>query len=74
MSNQIITIENRIEKLEKQIATMDSLISNPSENMKSSYNPGFYEEYEILKKKLTEEMWNWEKCHQELEAIKNKRN
>ena len=74
MSNQIKAIENRIEKLEKQIGEMDSFISNPSENTKGLNNPEFYQVYEILKKRLTEEMWNWEKCHQDLEALKNKRN
>jgi len=74
MSNRINSIENRIEKLEKQITEMDSFISNPSENTKGLNNPEFYQEYEILKKRLTEEMWNWEKCHQDLEALKNKRN
>ena len=74
MNNQINAIENRIEKLEKQIAEMDSFISNPSENTTGLNNPEFYQEYEILKKKLTEEMWNWEKYHEDLEALKNKRN
>lgn len=73
-SNRIYTIENNIEKLEKQIAEMDSIISNPSENSKGLNNPEFYKEYEVLKKRLNEEMWNWEKCHEDLEALKSKRN
>jgi ATP-binding cassette subfamily F protein 3 len=72
--NQINATEARIEKIEQQLATMDSLIANPSGNEKEIYNHKFYEEYENLKKKLNEEMWNWEKFHEDLEVLKNKRN
>ena len=72
-SNQINATENRIEKLEKQLAIMDAMIANPSENMKGLGNVEFYKEYELLKETLNEEMWSWEKCHENLEALKNKR-
>ncbi len=70
----INSIENRIEKLEKQIAEMDSLISSPSENPTGLSDPEFYKQYDELKKSLNQEMWNWQKCHEDLEALKNKRN
>ncbi|MBN2213062.1 MAG: ABC-F family ATP-binding cassette domain-containing protein [Bacteroidales bacterium] len=73
-SNQIHEIEDRIEKIEQQLAGMEALIANQSENSKGVINPGFFDKYEILKNKLTEEMWNWQWRHEELEALKNKRN
>lgn len=73
-NNQVNAIENRIEKIEKALAEMEAVIANPSENEEGTYDPGFFEKYETLKKELNEEMWNWEMCHEELESLKNKRN
>jgi ATP-binding cassette subfamily F protein 3 len=73
-SNRIIIIENNIEKLEQQIAGMDSIISNPSENSEGLNNPEFYKEYDEIRKRLNEEMWNWQKYHEDLETLKSKRN
>ena len=73
LSNQVTIIEKRIEDLEQKIASMEVIIANPSENSERINNPDFFIEYEEHKKKLTDEMWAWEKLHMELEATKNKR-
>ncbi len=60
----IAGIENEIEELEGEIAVMDELLANP-ENVTA---PGFYENYEINKKKLAVVMKEWESLHEELDS------
>ncbi len=73
LSNQVTNVENKIDELEQKIAAMEKIIANPSENSELINEPGFFAKYEEQKKNLTNEMWNWEKLHMELESIKNKR-
>ncbi len=73
VSNQVIKVEKRIEELEGKIRLMDRHIANPHEFDTELNNPDFFTEYEELKKSLNIELNKWEKLHEELEILKNKR-
>jgi hypothetical protein len=50
---RISKAEKEIEDLEKQIADIDTKLSNPEEYEKASKEPGFFDKYNLLKKKTT---------------------
>ncbi len=71
VSNQIATAEKNIEKYEKRIAELDTLMANP-EVLAEKEDQGrpVYDEYKQLKINLTKEMERWESLQLELEEIK----
>jgi ATP-binding cassette subfamily F protein 3 len=52
--------EQNIEKLEKQIATIDDQLRDAAQYQKLTNDPQFFTKYEALKKQLDEEMKKWE--------------
>jgi ATP-binding cassette subfamily F protein 3 len=69
IKGRISKSEKEIEELEKQIADIDAKLSDPAEYDKASKEPGFFDKYNMLKKKLDTQMEEWEKLAEELKNI-----
>jgi ATP-binding cassette subfamily F protein 3 len=61
--------EANIGKLEKEIARIDQRLSNPDPNDKKIQSGEIYQEYDALKQQHEKEMKEWERLHNELEAM-----
>ncbi|MDP2386158.1 MAG: ABC-F family ATP-binding cassette domain-containing protein [Bacteroidota bacterium] len=69
IKSRISKAEKDIEDLEKQIADMDAKLSTPEGYDKASKEPGFFDKYDLLKKKLDTQMQEWEKACEDLKVI-----
>lgn len=69
IKSRISKAEKEIEDLEKQIADIDAKLANPVEYDKLSKEPGFFDKYNLLKKKLETQMTEWEKACEELKVL-----
>ncbi len=66
--------ENEIEKLEKQISEMDRLLSTPDKAGDLINDHNWFEQYESLKNKLSQQMQSWEKTTLNIEKLENELN
>jgi len=74
---KIKQLQNRISKLEKEIATLeqsqkaiDADLANPEKFKELSQKDGFFDEYEKNRQKLQDLEGEWEQAAEQLEAIK----
>lgn len=65
--------EEKISKLEAEIHAMDKMMAEPDKKLENKDQDDFFKKYNELKKKLHDEMWNWENLSQKLELLKSKR-
>ena len=70
LGNQASAIEKEIEKLESEKAGMEKRMSNPDSDPESTTEQ-FYRQYESLKKKLEEKLYEWEIVRDEAEKLKS---
>jgi ATP-binding cassette subfamily F protein 3 len=61
--------EAAIDKLEKEIAGIDQMLSNPDPGNKKILSGEIYQEYDLLKQKHEKEMQEWERLHHSLEEM-----
>jgi len=66
LSNQLSNIESEVNKLERQMKTMDEELAADYE--KTSSNPDFFDKYQAKKKKVEQLMEKWETVSIELES------
>ena len=66
LSNQLSNIESEVNKLERQMKTMDDELAADYE--KTSSNPDFFDKYQAKKKKVEQLMEKWESVSIELES------
>lgn len=66
LSNQLSNIESEVNKLERQMKTMDEELAADYE--KTSSNPDFFDKYQAKKKKVEQLMEKWESVSIELES------
>lgn len=66
LSNQLSNIESEVNKLERQMKTMDEELAADYE--KTSSNPDFFDKYQAKKKKVEQLMEKWESVSMELES------
>jgi len=66
LSNQLSNIESEVNKLERQMKTMDDELAADYE--KTSSNPDFFDKYQAKKKKVEQLMERWESVSIELES------
>ena len=66
LSNQLSNIESEVNKLERQMKTMDEELAADYEKMSS--NPDFFDKYQAKKKKVEQLMEKWETVSIELES------
>ncbi|RXG28028.1 ABC-F family ATP-binding cassette domain-containing protein [Leeuwenhoekiella palythoae] len=66
LSNQLSNIESEVNKLERQMKTMDEELAADYE--KTSSNPDFFDKYQAKKKKVEQLMEKWETISIELES------
>lgn len=71
--NRVNASEEKIGELEEQLSAMDEQMAEPEKQLKNENQEEFFEKYNVLKKQLQDEMWNWEKLSQKLELLKSKR-
>lgn len=69
IKSRISKAEKEIEDLEKQIADIDTKLAIPAEYDRLSKEPGFFDKYNLLKKKLDTQMQEWETACEELKVI-----
>ncbi|MEO5948042.1 MAG: ABC-F family ATP-binding cassette domain-containing protein [Chitinophagaceae bacterium] len=69
IKSRINKSEKDIEDLEKQIADIDAKLAVPAEYDRLSKEPGFFDKYNLLKKKLDTQMQEWEKACEELKVL-----
>ncbi|MBN2273973.1 MAG: ATP-binding cassette domain-containing protein [Bacteroidales bacterium] len=74
LTNKIEKTELRISETEKQIASFEKAIANPLDSDEQLHDPDFYKQYQRLQQELGDMFSIWEKLHNELESLKNKRN
>jgi ATP-binding cassette subfamily F protein 3 len=74
LENQIQRIEKEIGDIERKITQFESLIADPLKDPEEIKAPDFFRKYENLKSGLIIRMETWEKLHQDLDQLKNKRN
>jgi len=67
VQKQVEASENKINSLEEKIGSLDKIMTN-QEKMET-YDGDIYADYELLKKKLDNEMLNWEKFNEEYEKV-----
>jgi len=60
LQNEIQRSEQKISELEGQIAELDKKLQNADQYKELTKDPGFFSTYDVLKKKLEEEMSRWE--------------
>ena len=65
LNNQLSNIESEVNKLERQMKTMDDELAADYE--KTSANPEFFDKYQAKKKKVEQLMEKWEALSLELE-------
>jgi len=65
LNNQLSNIESEVNKLERQMKTMDDELAADYE--KTSANPDFFDKYQAKKKKVEQLMEKWEALSLELE-------
>ena len=77
---EIKKIENRIEKAENHISSLERRIRETEDEMAQSsgvtnadFNTEYFSNYKHLQDELKHNMEIWEKLHEELEQLKNKR-
>jgi ATP-binding cassette subfamily F protein 3 len=73
LESRIEKTELRINEIEHEIAAYEAKISNPSGDLDTIMTPDFYAAYTGLHTSLKNQMEEWERLHNELEACKNKR-
>jgi ATP-binding cassette subfamily F protein 3 len=73
ITSQINKTEERIENIEKQIADVEAQFAHPSAKIQNAENIDLYKHYQQLRNELDELFLRWEKLHDELEVIKNRR-
>jgi len=61
--------EASIDKLEKEIAGIDQMLSNPDPGNKKILSGEIYQEYNLLKQNHEKEMQEWERLHHTLEEM-----
>jgi ATP-binding cassette subfamily F protein 3 len=61
--------EAAIDKLEKQIAHIDRILSNPDPGNKKIISGEIYQEYDMLKQQHEKEMQEWERLHHSLDEM-----
>ncbi|MGZ3919394.1 MAG: ABC-F family ATP-binding cassette domain-containing protein [Bacteroidia bacterium] len=66
LRNQLKKVEEAIEKLEAEIKTADSKLSDPKEYEKLMNDQSFFNKYNTLKKDLEKEMEKWEEMTSKL--------
>ncbi len=71
LNNQIRKSETEISRLEDEKIKIDDLLSNPEKYDDDLRSDDVYRNYEVLKKKIEQEMSNWEKLSIELEELDN---
>ncbi len=69
IKSRISKAEKEIEDLERQIADIDTKLAVPAEYEKLSKEPGFFDKYNLLKKKLDTQMQEWEKACEDLKVL-----
>jgi ATP-binding cassette subfamily F protein 3 len=69
IKSRISKSEKEIEELEKQIADIDVKLADPVQYEKLSQEAGFFDKYNVLKKKLDTQMQEWEKACEELKTV-----
>lgn len=69
VATQIEKTEHEISSIEKELAKMDLVLSNPHENQ-DSINEAFFKKYEELKDSLSKSMYRWEQLSYELDLLK----
>ncbi len=69
VTKQINNSESKIEKLENEIAEIDSILSNPEKNNELISSGEIYKNYDELKTHLSSEMNKWEDLQVELEGL-----
>jgi ATP-binding cassette subfamily F protein 3 len=69
IKSRISKSEKEIEELEKQIADIDAKLADPVQYEKLSAEAGFFDKYNMLKKKLDTQMQEWEKAAEELKTV-----
>ncbi|MBU1011684.1 MAG: ABC-F family ATP-binding cassette domain-containing protein [Bacteroidetes bacterium] len=71
INTQITKSESSIELIEKEIETMDQKLASPDQYQEEINSGELYKNYDILKKKLNQEMKRWEELQYELEVVQS---
>lgn len=70
VASKIEKSETEIHRLESEIAGIDAVLANPEMHQARISDGSIYNQYELYKQQLKEEMDNWELLHLEMEEIK----
>ena len=74
IKNELIILEQEIEKNEKSLNEIDAILANPEENQKKIKEEEIYSRYEHTKEKLNSLMSGWEELHLQRERLENEKN
>jgi ATP-binding cassette subfamily F protein 3 len=72
-SGLITKTEEEIARLEKEIKTVDTILTNPQGNERLISSPRFFTDYEANKQSLAALLDEWEKLHSRLQLLQQER-
>ncbi len=69
MRNQIEAVEDRIDRLEGEIARFDAMLTDPQQYLSVLNDQASYQHYNQLRAELEKALNEWEQAHRQLEEI-----
>jgi ATP-binding cassette, subfamily F, member 3 len=72
VAQQITASEEKVSKLEAEMATITDILSNP-EKIENGKGENYFVRHGEIEKLIEQELQNWENLHEELEKLKNQK-